>query len=93
MTYYRLPAHLPPVGAELIFGIRGVIAAALAVVVITFAAGGTANAQGCRKNYYPCSLNRGGKVDRANPGAAGVLRRAQVTVIYKPAPAVSTSAT
>jgi hypothetical protein len=47
MTYNRLSAHLPPVSAGLIFGIRGVIAAALAavvialaVVVITFAAGG-----------------------------------------------------
>ena len=74
MTYNRLSAHLPPVSAGLIFGIRGVIAATLAavvialtVVVITMAAGGTANAQ-CRKNYYPCAMNKGGVLDKANPG-------------------------
>ena len=74
MTYNRLSAHLPPVSAGLIFGIRGVVAATLAAVVIalpavviTMAGVETANAQ-CRKNYYPCSLNRGGKIDPANPG-------------------------
>jgi hypothetical protein len=29
---------------------------------------GTATAQACRKNYYPCSLNAGGKIDPNNPG-------------------------
>jgi hypothetical protein len=43
------------------------IAGTLLTVVIPLG-GGAANAQACRKNYYPCSLNRGGRIDPANPG-------------------------
>jgi hypothetical protein len=49
------------------FGIFGLLAA-LAVGVIAVAADvSTANAQACRKNYYRCDLNRGGRIDPANP--------------------------
>jgi len=29
--------------------------------------GGAAHAQACRTNYYPCSLNAGGRIDSENP--------------------------
>ena len=49
------------------YGIVGALAA-LAVMLIAMAGdGGTANAQACRKNYYRCDLNRGGRIDPDNP--------------------------
>ena len=48
------------------FGILTFLAA-LAVGMIAVAADvSTANAQACRKNYYRCDLNRGGRIDPAN---------------------------
>ena len=49
------------------FGILWLLAA-LAVVMITVTGYvSTADAQACRKNYYRCDLNRGGRIDPANP--------------------------
>ena len=49
------------------FGIFGLLAA-LAVGMITVTGDvRTADAQACRKNYYRCDLNRGGRIDPANP--------------------------
>ena len=49
------------------FGIFGLLAA-LAVGMITVTGDvSTADAQVCRKNYYRCDLNRGGRIDPANP--------------------------
>ena len=49
------------------FGILGKLAA-LAVGMITVTGDvSTADAQVCRKNYYRCDLNRGGKIYPANP--------------------------
>ena len=62
-----IPLHRRPVSAGRIFGVCGLVAA-LVVVVTAVAGVGAADAQECRRNYYPCSLNRGGKLDPANPG-------------------------
>jgi len=49
------------------FGIFGLLAA-LTMGMITAAGDvGTADARACRKNYYRCDLNRGGRIDPANP--------------------------
>jgi hypothetical protein len=49
------------------FGIFRLLAA-LVVGMITVAGDvGTGNAQACRKNYYRCDLNRGRRIDPANP--------------------------
>ena len=49
------------------FGIFGLLAA-LAVGMITVTGDvRTADAQACRKNYYRCDLNRGERIDPANP--------------------------
>jgi hypothetical protein len=49
------------------FAIFGLLAA-LAVGMITVAGDvSTASGQACRKNYYRCDLNRGGRIDPANP--------------------------
>jgi hypothetical protein len=39
-----------------------------AMAIIASAAQGGAFAQECRTNYYPCSLNAGGRIDPGNPG-------------------------
>jgi hypothetical protein len=45
------------------FGIFGLLAA-LAVGMITVTGDvSTADAQACRKNYYRCNLNRGGRIE------------------------------
>ena len=49
------------------FGIFGLLAA-LGIGMITVTGDvSTADAQVCRKNYYRCDLNRGGRIDPANP--------------------------
>ena len=49
------------------FGIFGLLAA-LGIGMITVTGDvSTADAQACRKNYYRCDLNRGGRIDPANP--------------------------
>jgi hypothetical protein len=45
--------------------IAGAFIAGTALTVVIPLGGGTANAQACRKNYYPCSLNAGGRIDPA----------------------------
>ena len=59
------PLHCPRVSAKRILGMAGAVAALASVV--TAAAGSAAEARECRKNYYKCSLNRGGRIDPANP--------------------------
>jgi hypothetical protein len=49
-------------------GILRVLTALTVGAIAVAAEGGTANAQECRTNYYACSLNRGGRIDPANPG-------------------------
>jgi hypothetical protein len=49
--------------------VRGVLTAGIAMAVIAAPyVVDTASAQACRKNYYRCSLNAGGRIDPANPG-------------------------
>lgn len=48
--------------------LRLVLATALFGVPVLFTGAGTAEAQECRTNYYRCDLNRGGRIDPANPG-------------------------
>jgi hypothetical protein len=72
--------HCPSVNAKRIFGITGTVAALSVLMVVL--AGGTTEAQECRKNYYKCDLNRGGRIDPANPDCcwqplAGAPSRAQ----------------
>ena len=55
------------------FGIFGLLAA-LAVGMITVTDISTADAQVCRKNYYRCDLNRGGRIDPEHPGCCWNLR-------------------
>ena len=49
------------------FGVFGLLAALAAGMITVAGDASTANAQGCRKNYYRCDLNRGGRIDPANP--------------------------
>ena len=49
------------------FGILGLLAALAAGMITLAGDASTANAQACRKNYYRCDLNRGGRIDPANP--------------------------
>ena len=49
------------------FGIFGLLAALAAGMITVAGDASTANAQECRKNYYRCELNRGGRIDPANP--------------------------
>ena len=48
------------------FGIFGLLALAVGMITVTEDVS-TADAQACRKNYYRCDLNRGGRIDPANP--------------------------
>jgi len=59
------PLHRPGASAKRILGMAGAVAALASVV--TAVAGSPAEARECRKNYYKCSLNRGGRIDPANP--------------------------
>jgi len=59
------PLHRPGASAKRILGMAGAVAALASVV--TAVAGSAAEARECRKNYYKCSLNRGGRIDPANP--------------------------
>jgi hypothetical protein len=36
-------------------------------IIAASMSGGAAHAQACRTNYYPCSLNAGGRIDSENP--------------------------
>jgi hypothetical protein len=49
------------------FGMFRLLAALTMGTITAAVAVSTANAQMCRKNYYQCDLNRGGRVDPANP--------------------------
>ena len=49
------------------FGILGLLATLAAGMITVAGDASTANAQECRKNYYRCDLNRGGRIDPANP--------------------------
>ena len=44
------------------FGILGLLAALAAGMITVAGDASTANAQACRKNYYRCDLNRGGRI-------------------------------
>jgi hypothetical protein len=59
------PLHRSGASAKRILGMAGAVAALASVVIAV--AGSTAEARECRKNYYKCSLNRGGRIDPANP--------------------------
>jgi hypothetical protein len=59
------PLHRRRGSAKRILGMAGAVAAL--AFVVTAVAGSTAEARECRKNYYKCSLNRGGRIDPANP--------------------------
>jgi hypothetical protein len=60
-----------------------------AMAIIASAPQGGAFAQECRTNYYPCSLNAGGRIDPGNPAAAEAWRRVLQTAV----PAISINAT
>jgi hypothetical protein len=59
----------PPQNMETVMrlGIFALLAASAVGMIAVAADVSTANAQACRKNYYRCDLNRGGRIDPANP--------------------------
>jgi hypothetical protein len=56
------------------FGIFGLLAALAAGMITVVGDASTANAQECRKNYYRCDLNAGGRVNPEHPGCCWNLR-------------------
>jgi hypothetical protein len=61
MAGNRSSLNLLPVGMT-------AVAIAFGVFTLVVTGAGKADAWECRKNYYKCDLNRGGRIDPANPG-------------------------
>ncbi len=65
--------------------LRAGILGVLTLAIITIATVDSADAQTCRKNYYQCNLNAGGRIDPANPGCCwSPLAGRPSTVTCKP---------